>query len=71
MKEGNMLGGGGVTTLNRMVREGLFERVTRRDKKGQETKIWKQSLLGRGASRLGGPKQEGGLAGLSHRKVWE
>lgn len=64
---------GGRHHFKQDVREGLFERVTSElmpsDKKGQATKIWRQSLLGWENTKYRGPQREGGLVDLSHRKV--
>lgn len=56
MKEGNMLGGRGVTTLNRMVREGLFERVTRR---GRKPRSGSRVFLAEGPAGLEAPSRKG------------
>lgn len=51
-----MLGGGGVTTLNRMVREGLFERVTRR---GRKPRSGSRVFLAEGPAGLEAPSRKG------------
>lgn len=68
-----MLEGEGGTTSNRMIKKDLFETMTSEltfsDKKGQHTKIWWQSLPGRGSSKYRAPRRNGDLVLPSHRKV--
>lgn len=63
---GDVLEGGGVTTINRMVKEDLFEKGMLEkiisDKKGQETKIWKQRFLSRGNNKVQKPPEERGCS---------